>query len=38
MLRLVEVRPEGKGVMSGEAFLNGHPQARGARLTPQPGP
>ncbi len=35
-LRLLEVKPEGKGAMAFAAFLNGTPAALGARLAPAP--
>ena len=37
VVRLIEVKPEGRGVMAFAAFVNGHPEAVGARLTPEPG-
>jgi hypothetical protein len=36
-VRLIEVKPEGRGVMDFAAFVNGRPEAVGARLTPEPG-
>ena len=35
-LRLVEVKPEGKGAMDFKAFRNGNPGAIGAALSPRP--
>jgi methionyl-tRNA formyltransferase len=35
-VRLIEVKPEGRGAMGFAAFVNGHPKAVGARLTPEP--
>lgn len=35
-VRLLEVKPEGRGAMPWEAFRNGNPEAVGARLTPYP--
>jgi methionyl-tRNA formyltransferase len=37
-VRLVEVKPAGKGGMPLQAFLNGAPWAVGKRLTPEPQP
>lgn len=36
VLRLETVKPEGKGTMPAEAWLNGAPEAVGERLTPTP--
>jgi methionyl-tRNA formyltransferase len=36
MLRLLDVKPEGKGVMPFSAFINGRPDAVGQRLTREP--
>ncbi len=35
-VRLLEVKPEGKGAMSFQAFLNGAPRALGQKLSPRP--
>jgi methionyl-tRNA formyltransferase len=35
-VRLIEVKPEGRGVMAFSAFIHGHPEAVGARLTAEP--
>ena len=35
-VRLLEVKPEGKGAMSHAAFINGAPDAQGRLLTPEP--